>query len=167
MAKQAVRTLIKYIDPKINEEILEHTPENVVNSFDKIFAGYKTKIENLIEKPMENNIKYNGNITINQIPFRSICEHHLLPMRGFVDIIYIPDQKILGIGEFTKIVDFFSQRLQIQEVMTIQITDYIENLLNPLGLCVKIQATHECSAVENDKFCQNLTTEIRRGKLHN
>lgn len=129
---------------------LARTPLRVAKAFLEMTAGHRTTIDSqmsIFEKECERSSKKCSNMLIVQdIPFVSLCEHHLLPFFGVVSIGYVPNRVILGLSKFTRIVKFFARRLQSQERMAHNIADFVEKLLKPMGVAVVINARHTCSS---------------------
>ncbi len=143
-AKEAVRTLLRFIGEDPDREGLIKTPERVITSYQEIFAGYHQDAEEILTTKFYDTCNFQDFILLKDINFHSFCEHHLLPITGSVDIAYIPDNCIIGISKLARIVEVFARRLQIQEKMTVQIAETLQKYVNPLGVAVKISATHSC-----------------------
>lgn len=146
-AKEAVRTLLKFIGEDPNREGLLKTPERVINSYTEMFSGYKKDIAEILSTKFYDTCNFQDFILLRDIYFNSFCEHHILPMSGTVDIAYIPDNCIIGISKLARIINVFAGRLQIQEKMTVQIAESLQEHLKPLGVAVKISALHSCMSL--------------------
>ncbi|WP_341790268.1 GTP cyclohydrolase I FolE [Rickettsia endosymbiont of Polydrusus tereticollis] len=146
-AKEAVRTLLKFIGEDPNREGLLKTPERVINSYTEMFSGYKKDIAEILSTKFYDTCNFQDFILLRDIHFNSFCEHHILPMSGTVDIAYIPDNCIIGISKLARIINVFAGRLQIQEKMTVQIAESLQEHLKPLGVAVKISALHSCMSL--------------------
>lgn len=146
-ATKAVRTLLKFIGEDPNREGLLKTPDRVVNSYAELFSGYEKDIAEILNTKFYDTCNFQDFILLKDIKFTSFCEHHMLPFIGTVDIAYIPDNCIVGISKLARIVNAFAKRLQIQEKMTVQIAESVQENLKPLGIAVKISALHSCMSM--------------------
>lgn len=149
-AKQAIRVLLKWIGEDPDRAELLNTPERVASTIKQMFFGYYFTPEDIFNNSMEVVEDYNDIILLRNIKFLSHCEHHVMPIIGKVNIAYIPDQKMVGIGKLSKIVEIFASRLQIQERMTVEIANSIEEALCPKGVAVTIEAKHYCMNKDNN-----------------
>lgn len=143
-AENAVRTILKYIGEDPTREGLLDTPKRVVKSFKEFFAGYDTDPEALLERTFSETAGYDEMIILKDIRVESHCEHHMLPIIGKAHVAYLPGKRVVGISKLARIVDAYSKRLQIQEKMTAQIANAINRVLQPKGVAVVIEATHQC-----------------------
>ncbi|AFC71328.1 GTP cyclohydrolase I FolE [Rickettsia australis] len=146
-ATEAVRTLLKFIGEDPTREGLLKTPDRVINSYTEIFSGYGKDVEEILNTKFYDTCNFQGFISLEGIKFTSFCEHHMLPFNGTVHIAYIPDNCIVGISKLARIVNIFARRLQIQEKMTVQIAESVQENLRPLGVAVKISALHSCTSM--------------------
>jgi GTP cyclohydrolase I len=128
-------------DPK--REGLLNTPKRVAKSYEFLTSGYNKKIEEVLNKAIFD-VKYDEMVLVKDIDFYSLCEHHMLPFYGKVHVAYIPNGKVLGLSKIPRIVEVFSRRLQVQERMTQQIADTIDEFLHPQGVAVVSEARHMC-----------------------
>lgn len=128
-------------DPK--REGLLNTPKRVAEAYQFLTKGYKESIDEVLNNAIFTE-KYDEMVLVKNIDFYSLCEHHLLPFYGKVQVAYIPDGKIVGLSKIPRIVDVFARRLQVQERMTQQIADTIEKYLHPIGVAVVSEAYHMC-----------------------
>jgi GTP cyclohydrolase IA len=143
-AEAAVKTLIAWAgDDPTRKELLE-TPKRVVKSYEEYFSGYDQKIASEIDKNFENSKDYDDMVILKEINFESYCEHHMVPMIGKATIAYIPNNKLVGLSVMARIVDMFSKRLQIQERLTIEIAEALNQLANAKGVGVVIESSHHC-----------------------
>ena len=147
-AEVAIKTLLKWLVEDINREGLQNTPARVVRRYQKIFKGYHTDLQSILENPTIACEEGMNMIIVPDVEFISFCEHDLLPTIGKVNVAYLPSQKLAGIGALIKIINVFTHRLQIQERLTIQIVEAIEKYLNPKGIAIMIQAKHYCKEKE-------------------
>lgn len=134
---------IEYIGEDAGRDGLKDTPARVIRSWDELYSGYKTDPKSVITV-FDNEEHYDEMVTLAGVEMYSTCEHHLLPFFGKVTISYIPSGKVIGISKLSRIVDIFSRRLQIQERLTMQIANFIEDALSPVGVGVMIKAQHLC-----------------------
>jgi len=142
-----LRTLIKDLLENIGEdskrEGLLETPRRVADAYEFLTSGYHKRIEEVMNEAVFNE-KYDEMVLVKNIDFYSLCEHHMLPFYGKVHVAYIPDGKIIGLSKIPRIVDVFARRLQVQERMTQQIADTIQQYLQPRGVAVVSEAYHMC-----------------------
>lgn len=131
-------------------EGLLRTPHRVAKSLSDLTGGYNVDIDNLINRAIFHE-NYNEMVVVKDIRFYSLCEHHLLPFFGTAHVAYIPNGKIIGLSKIPKLVDVFARRLQVQERMTQQIADTLQEKLDPLGVAVVINARHLCMEMRGAK----------------
>jgi GTP cyclohydrolase I len=143
-AEEAVRVLLNYIGEDFHREGLIETPKRVIKSFQELYGGYTKDPAQILSKTFEEVEGYSQPVILKNIEFRSMCEHHMLPIVGVAHIAYIPKRRVVGISKLARIVEVFARRLQIQEKMTVQIADAINDALMPLGVAVVIEAEHHC-----------------------
>lgn len=143
-AEAAVRTLIRWAGDDPNREGLLDTPRRVVKSYAEFFAGYKDDPREILSRTFEEVEGYDEMIVLTDIRFESHCEHHMVPIIGKVHVAYLPDKRVVGISKLARLVEVYSKRLQIQEKMTVQIADTLSEVLQPLGVAVVIEASHQC-----------------------
>lgn len=138
-----IKGLIAEIGENPDREGLKNTPERVAKSWDYFSSGYRINIEDIVNGAIfEEDIS--EVVVVRDIEFFSICEHHLIPFFGRCHVGYLPDGKIIGLSKIPRIVDAFSQRLQVQERLTHQIADTINEVLNPVGVAVVMEGRHLC-----------------------
>ena len=146
-----------------NREGLINTPKRVAKAYEFLTTGYKINIKKLLNDAIFNE-KYDEMVLVKNIDFYSLCEHHLLPFYGKVHVAYIPDGKIVGLSKIPRIVDMFSRRLQVQERMTQQIADTIDEYLQPKGVAVVSEAFHMCMMMRGvEKQNSSATTSAVHG----
>ena len=143
-AMQAVKTLIEWAGDDPTREGLVETPKRVVAAYEEFFEGYSQDPEDILRKTFEEVEGYDEMVIVKDIRLESHCEHHIVPILGTAHIGYIPNKRVVGISKLARIVDVFGKRLQTQETMTSQIATTIENVLNPKGVAVVIDAGHQC-----------------------
>jgi GTP cyclohydrolase I len=143
-AEEAVRTLIRWAGDDPSREGLIETPNRVVRAFEEWFAGYKEDPADLMSKTFEEMNGYDELVILRNIRFESHCEHHLAPIIGQAHIAYLPAKRVVGISKLVRLVEVYAKRLQIQEKLTSQIAQTINDVLQPRGVGVVIEASHEC-----------------------
>lgn len=143
-AEAAVRTLLLWAGDDPDREGLRDTPARVVKSYEEFFAGYGMDPKELLERTFEETEGYDELIVLKDIRFESHCEHHMVPVIGKAHIGYLPDRRVIGISKLARVIDAFAKRLQIQEKLTAQIANIIDEVLSPRGVAVVIEAQHEC-----------------------
>lgn len=150
-AKDAVRTLLRFIGENPEREGLKQTPSRVIKSFKELYSGYSQNSEEVLSKTFEDVMDYNEFVLLKDISFTSTCEHHMLPFVGKVHIAYIPNKKVVGISKLARVVEVFAKRLQIQEKLTVQIAESIHNSLDAKGVAVIMEAKHFCMSMRGVK----------------
>ena len=130
-------------DDPSREGLLE-TPARVVRAFDEFFAGYAIDPTQLLARTFEEVDGYDEMVLLRDIRFESYCEHHMVPIVGKVHIAYLPCHRVVGISKLARVIEVFAKRLQIQEKMTAQIANTIEEVLQPDGVAVVIEGEHQC-----------------------
>jgi len=143
-AEAAVRTLLRWAGDDPSRDGLHETPDRVVRAFEEWFQGYHEDPEDLLKKTFEEIEGYDEMVVLRAIPFESHCEHHLAPIIGNVWVAYIPRDRVVGISKLARVVDAYAKRLQIQEKMTAQIANVIQDVLNPEGVGVVVKGVHHC-----------------------
>lgn len=143
-AMEAVRTLLRFIGEDPTREGLLKTPKRFIKSWIEMFGGYNEDVEKILDTKFYDTCDFHDFVLLRDVHFKSFCEHHLLPITGNVEIAYVPNGCIVGISKLARIVDVFAKRLQIQEKMTVQIAETLQEYLKPLGVAVKISASHSC-----------------------
>ncbi len=152
-----IKTIIEEIGEDINRDGLLKTPHRVAKAYEFLMQGYNKKIEDVLNGAIFNE-KYDEMVIVKDIDFYSMCEHHLLPFFGKVHIAYIPGGKIVGLSKIPRIVDVFARRLQVQERMTQQIADTIEEFLSPIGVGVVAEGYHMCMVMRGVQKQNSITT---------
>jgi GTP cyclohydrolase IA len=143
-AEAAVRTLIAWAGDDPTREGLLDTPARVVEAYDEFFAGYKGDPFEILTRTFEDVQGYDDLVMLRDIRLESHCEHHMLPIIGVAHIAYLPRNRVVGISKLARVIDIYAKRLQTQETMTSQIANAIEQVLQPHGVAVMIDAAHEC-----------------------
>ena len=160
-AEEAVKTLIKWAGDNPEREGLLETPKRVVNSYKEFFSGYDSKPEQILSKTFDEVEGYDEMVIVRNITIESHCEHHMIPFIGIAHIGYIPNKRIVGISKLARIADVFAKRLQTQEIMTAQIADTINEVLNPKGVAVVIDAQHQCMTTRGTHKTESSTITSR------
>ncbi len=140
----AVRTMIRWAGDDPEREGLLGTPDRVARSYEQNFQGYAIDPAAILERTFEEVEGYDEIVLLRDIRFVSHCEHHIMPIVGRAHVGYLPDKRVVGISKLARIVDAYARRLQIQEKMIAQIANTIEDVLQPQGVAVVIEATHQC-----------------------
>ncbi|OBR53127.1 GTP cyclohydrolase I FolE [Paraburkholderia tropica] len=143
-AEDAVRVLLRWAGDDPAREGLLDTPARVVRAYEEFFGGYKLDPRTILARTFSEVEGYDEMITLKDIRLESYCEHHMVPIIGRAHVGYIPRQRVVGISKLARLVDAFSRRLQIQEKLTVQIADALHEVLDPLGVGVVIEASHQC-----------------------
>jgi GTP cyclohydrolase I len=143
-ALAAVRTLLKWTGDDPDREGLLGTPERVVRSFEEFFSGYETDPVEYLSRTFEEVDGYDEMIVLRDIRFESHCEHHLAPIIGRAHIGYLPNRRVVGISKLARVLEVYARRLQIQEKLTAQVANTIQEVLQPKGVGVVIDAAHQC-----------------------
>jgi GTP cyclohydrolase IA len=143
-AEAAVRVLLRWAGEDPNREGLSGTPDRVVRSYEEFFAGYAIDPVALLERTFEETEGYDEIVLLRDIRLESYCEHHLVPIIGRAHVAYLPHRRVVGISKLARVVDAYAKRLQIQEKMTAQIANTVDQVLQPRGVAVVIEAQHQC-----------------------
>ena len=143
---ELIRTLLKELGEDPDREGLEETPRRVERAFRFLTGGYQADVDKVLNNALFT-VDYSEMVIVKDIDFYSLCEHHLLPFFGRAHVAYIPNGKVIGLSKIPRLVDVFARRLQVQERMTNQIAETIEQKTQPLGVAVVIEATHLCMAM--------------------
>ncbi len=143
-AEAAVRTLIEWAGDDPAREGLLGTPDRVVRAFEEFFQGYETDPVELLQRTFDEIDGYDEMVVLKDIRFESHCEHHIAPIIGKAHIAYLPDHRVVGISKLARLVEVYAKRLQIQEKMTAQIANTLNEVLQPKGVAVVIEAAHQC-----------------------
>ena len=143
-AEKAVKTLIEWAGDNPDREGLDETPKRLVKAYEQFFEGYNQDPEEILTKTFEEVEGYDEMVIVKDIRLESHCEHHIVPILGKAHIGYIPNNRVVGISKLARIVDVFGKRLQTQETMTSQIANVIQKVLDPKGVAVVIDASHQC-----------------------
>ena len=143
-AESAVRTLLRWAGDDPAREGLRETPARVVRAYEEYFRGYDADPAAALKRTFEETDGYDEIVLMRDIRFESHCEHHLAPIVGRAHIGYLPHRRVVGISKLARLVEIFARRLIIQEKMTAQIANLINEVLEPKGVAVVIEAVHQC-----------------------
>ena len=143
-AEDAIRTLLRWAGDDPEREGLQDTPSRVVRSYEEFFRGYEADPVEILERTFEETDGYDEMVLLRDIRFESHCEHHMAPIIGKAHVAYLPGRRVVGISKLARLVEAYAKRLQIQEKMTAQIANAIRNVLQPSGVAVVIEASHQC-----------------------
>ena len=145
-AEAAVRTLLRWIGEDPGRDGLHETPARVTKAFEEYFQGYGQDPEAMLRKTFEEIDGYDEMIVLRNVRFESHCEHHMAPIIGHAWVAYVPSGRVVGISKLARVVETYAKRLQIQERLTAQIANTINDVLKPQGVGVVIKARHHCMA---------------------
>ena len=156
-AEEAISTIIQWIGENPKREGLKSTPKRVIKAFREYFQGYREDPAKYLTKTFTEVDGYDDMVIEKNISIRSHCEHHMAPIIGFAHVAYIPSRKVVGLSKLARVVEAFSKRLQTQERLTMQIAKTIMDVLQPRGVAVTIDASHQCMSNRGVKK-ENTTT---------
>ncbi len=156
--KELIEKLLVELGEDPSREGLQNTPERVAKSMKFLTGGYWVNIEELVNDALYEDPNTDEMVILKDIDLFSLCEHHLLPFFGKCHVAYIPNGKIIGISKIPRIVDAFGRRLQVQERLTMQIADSLNNILKPKGVAVVIDALHLCMSMRGVEKQNSYTT---------
>jgi GTP cyclohydrolase IA len=143
-AEAAVRTLLRWAGDDPSREGLTDTPARVARAYEEFFSGYEIDPVALLERTFEETDGYDEIVLLRDIRLESHCEHHMVPIIGRAHVAYLPHHRVVGISKLARVVDAYARRLQIQEKLTAQIANTIQQVLEPRGVAVVIEAAHQC-----------------------
>lgn len=143
-AEAAVRTLIRWAGDDPNREGLHDTPARVIRAYADWFSGYEQDPAAYLRRTFEEVGGYDEIVVLKSIPFSSHCEHHMAPIIGQVHVGYLPRRRVVGISKLARLVEAYARRLQVQERLTAQIADTLQEVLQPRGVAVMVEASHAC-----------------------
>jgi GTP cyclohydrolase IA len=146
----AVRSLLLGIGEDPDRQGLQKTPDRVARMYQEITSGYQTDPVKLVNGALFD-VDYSDLVLVKDIEFHSLCEHHLLPFFGKAHVAYIPHGKVIGLSKIPRIVDMYARRLQVQERMTSQIANFLEEVLHPKGIAVVVEGAHFCAMMRGVK----------------
>lgn len=161
--QNAVTQMIEAFGEDPQREGLVKTPDRVARMYEELLEGYRTDPIAMVNDALFE-VEYDEMVVVRDIEFYSLCEHHMLPFIGRAHVAYIPKGKVIGLSKIPRIVDMFARRLQVQERMTRQIADFIDELLHPQGVAVVVEALHLCSMIRGvKKHDSRMTTSTMHG----
>lgn len=159
----AVTDILEAVGEDPHREGLQATPGRVARAYEELLSGYRTDPEKVINDAIFE-VDYNDMVIVRDIEYYSLCEHHMLPFLGRAHVAYIPNGRVVGLSKIPRIVDVFARRLQVQERMTHQIADFIDEVLQPQGVAVVCDGIHMCSMMRGVKKAHSsMTTSDMRG----
>jgi len=147
--EKAVTEILKAVGEKVGREGLKGTPHRVAMMYTELLGGLHERPEEHLETVFTE--RYDEIVLLRDIPFYSICEHHLMPFIGTAHVAYMPVGAVLGVSKLARIVDCFAKRLQVQERLTVQIADFLMDNLKPKGVAVVLEASHSCMTIRGIK----------------
>ena len=156
-AEEAVKTIIQWIGEDPSREGLKSTPKRVIKAFREYFSGYTQDPNKFLQKTFTEVEGYDDMVIEKNISFQSHCEHHMVPIIGVAHVAYIPSAKVVGLSKLARVVEVFAKRLQTQERLTMQIAKTIMEVLQPRGVAVTIDASHQCMTSRGVKKENTLT----------
>ena len=143
-AEEAVRTLLRWAGEDPTREGLSATPRRVVDSYLEFFSGYNEDPYVYLQRTFSETDGYDEMVVLRDVRFESHCEHHMAPIIGKIHVAYLPNRRVVGISKLARVVDVFAKRLQIQEKLTAQIANAVDEVLEPKGVAVVVEAAHQC-----------------------
>ena len=143
-AEEAIRTLLRWAGDDPTREGLVDTPARVARAYEEFFAGYEIDPVALLERTFEETDGYDEIVLLRDIRLETHCEHHMVPIIGRAHVAYLPHRRVVGISKLARVVEAYAKRLQIQEKLTAQIANTIQEVLEPRGVAVVIEAAHQC-----------------------
>ena len=143
-AEAAVKTLLSFVGENADRPGLLETPKRVVKAYEDWFSGYKDEPKDVLKKTFDELEGYDEIIMLRDIRIESHCEHHIAPFIGRAHVAYLPNKRVVGISKLARITRIYMKRMQIQEKLTAQIANCIQEVLNPKGVAVVIEAQHQC-----------------------
>ena len=159
----AVAEILRAVGEDPEREGLKNTPNRVARMYPELLSGYRVDPEKLVNHALFT-VDYDDMVIVRDIEFYSLCEHHMLPFIGRAHVAYIPDGRVIGLSKIPRVVDMFARRLQVQERMTRQIADFINDLIKPQGVAVVMEALHMCSMMRGvKKHDARMTTSTMLG----
>lgn len=165
--QEAIRTILINVGEDPDRDGLVRTPYRVAKMYDELLEGYHQNIETILNGALFD-VEYGEGemVMVSNIEYSSMCEHHMLPFTGKMHIAYIPRKKVVGLSKIPRIVDMFSRRLQVQERLTNEIADALQNHLDPAGVMVVVEGQHSCASLRGvKKHDVNMVTTAKRGEF--
>lgn len=161
----ATTSILQAVGEDVDREGLQNTPRRVAKAYEELLSGYRTDPLKLINNAIFD-VEYDDMVIVRNIDYASLCEHHMLPFIGKAHVAYLPGKKVIGLSKIPRIVDMFARRLQVQERMTRQIADFINEVLEPKGVAVVLDGIHMCSMIRGvKKHDSGMTTSSMLGEF--
>ena len=148
--ENAVRTILENVGENPNRDGLLGTPDRIARMYDEILAGYHVDPVKLVNGALFD-VEYSEMVLVKEIEYFSMCEHHMLPFFGRAHVAYLPTDKVIGLSKIPRLVEMFARRLQVQERMTHQIAEMLDEILQPRGVAVMVEGSHMCSMMRGVK----------------
>jgi GTP cyclohydrolase I len=159
----ATRQVLEAVGEDPNRDGLLKTPNRVARMYDELLKGYRTDPAKLLNNALFD-VDYHDMVIVRDIEFNSLCEHHMLPFYGHAHVAYIPNKRVVGLSKIPRVVDMFAHRLQVQERMTRQIADFLNEVLQPEGVAVVLEGVHMCAMIRGvKKRDSSMTTSAMLG----
>jgi GTP cyclohydrolase I len=146
-AEAAVRTLLAYIGDDPAREGLRDTPKRVISAFEELYGGYRESAAEALDRTFSEMGAYDEFVLVRNIPFHSNCEHHMMPFYGRAHVAYMPIARVVGLSKLARLIDVYARRLQTQEHLTSQVVSAIDEVLNPRGVAMMVEAEHTCMSL--------------------
>ncbi len=163
--EHAVHEILVAVGEDPERDGLKRTPERVARMYDELLSGYRTDPFKMVNDALFE-VSYDEMVIVRDIEFYSLCEHHMLPFIGRAHVAYIPNGRVIGLSKIPRVVDMFARRLQVQERMTRQVADFLDELLHPTGVAVVLEALHMCSMIRGvRKHNARMTTSTMLGSF--
>lgn len=165
LIENATRDILTAVGEDPERDGLKNTPKRVAKAYEELLSGYRIDPAKLINNAIFD-VEYDEMVIVRDIDYASLCEHHMLPFIGKAHVAYIPNKKVIGLSKIPRIVDMFARRLQVQERMTRQIADFINEVLEPRGVAVVMDGIHMCSMIRGvKKHDSGMTTSAMLGEF--
>jgi GTP cyclohydrolase I len=161
--EESILRMLQAFGEDPDREGLQRTPERVARMYQELLSGYRVDPVAMVNEALFE-VEYDEMVIVRDIEFYSLCEHHMLPFLGRAHVAYVPRGRVIGLSKIPRVVDMFARRLQVQERMTRQIAEFIDELLHPQGVAVVMEALHMCSMMRGvRKHDARMTTSTMLG----
>ena len=165
--QEKVYQILAAVGENPDRDGLKRTPDRVARMYQELLSGYRTDPVALVNDALFE-VEYDEMVVVRDIEFYSLCEHHMLPFLGRAHVAYIPRGRVIGLSKIPRVVDMFSRRLQVQERMTRQVAEFLQEVLHPRGVAVVVEAIHMCSMIRGvKKHNSRMTTSSMLGAFRN
>lgn len=165
--RESVEKMLSAFGEDPNREGLQRTPDRVARMYEELLSGYRIDPVAMVNDALFE-VEYDEMVIVRDIEFYSLCEHHMLPFLGRAHVAYMPRGKVIGLSKIPRIVDMFARRLQVQERMTRQVADFLNETLQPMGVAVVMEGLHMCSMMRGvRKHDARMTTSAMLGAFRN